>query len=85
MRTKRGRATRTRAHSTRYAECAHVVWTDLGEVQAMEIYIDDVPWKDDLVTYVPAIEDGHLLLPPGSGWGADLNDEVILARPQKSF
>ena len=29
----------------------------------MEIDIDDVPWKDDIVTYVPQIENGQLRVP----------------------
>ncbi|MCY4222552.1 MAG: mandelate racemase/muconate lactonizing enzyme family protein [Thiotrichales bacterium] len=49
----------------------------------MEIDIDDVPWKDDLVTVVPEIEDGRLLLPPGPGWGTDLNEEAIRAHPPR--
>jgi galactonate dehydratase len=49
----------------------------------MEIDIDDVPWKDDLVTYVPEIEDGALRLPPGPGWGTELNEEAIRAHPPK--
>jgi galactonate dehydratase len=47
----------------------------------MEIDIDDVSWKDDIVTNVPVIKDGHLLLPDGPGWGAELNDDVIKAHP----
>ena len=47
----------------------------------MEIDIDDVPWKDEIVTYVPEIEAGHLRLPPGAGWGTDLNEEAIRAHP----
>ncbi|GIX47828.1 MAG: hypothetical protein KatS3mg131_2039 [Candidatus Tectimicrobiota bacterium] len=50
----------------------------------MEIDIDDVPWKDDLVTYVPQIENGALRLPPGPGWGAELNEEAIRAHPPKA-
>jgi len=50
----------------------------------MEIDIDDVPWKDDLLTYVPQINSGELLLPPGPGWGAELNEEAILAHPPKT-
>lgn len=49
--------------------------------RVMEIDIEDVPWKDDLVTVVPTIEDGHLLLPTGIGWGADVNEDVIRAHP----
>jgi galactonate dehydratase len=34
----------------------------------MEIEIDDVPWKDDLVTEPPHIENGHLIMPTKPGW-----------------
>ena len=37
--------------------------------RVMEIDIEDVPWKDDLVTPVPMIEAGELLLPTGAGLG----------------
>lgn len=47
----------------------------------MEIDVDDVPWKDDIVTYVPEIEDGYLKLPKGPGWGVELNEDVIREHP----
>lgn len=49
----------------------------------MEIDIDDVPWKDDLVTQPPTIQDGHLLIPQGPGWGADVNEDAVRAHPPK--
>ncbi|MFV0297059.1 MAG: mandelate racemase/muconate lactonizing enzyme family protein [Hyphomicrobiaceae bacterium] len=49
----------------------------------MEIDIDDVPWKDDLVTVPPVIENGHLVLPTGPGWGADINEEAVRRHPPK--
>lgn len=49
----------------------------------MEIDIDDVPWKDDLVTVTPRIEDGHLLLPDGPGWGTELDEDAIRAHPPR--
>ena len=49
----------------------------------MEIDIDDVPWKDDLVTHPPQIKDGELLVPDRPGWGIDLNEEAIAAHPPK--
>ena len=55
----------------------------LPNFRIMEIDIDDVPWKDDLVTLPPVIEDGHLVLPTGPGWGADLNEEAVKAHPPK--
>ncbi len=55
----------------------------LPNFRIMEIDIDDVPWKDDLVTEPPRIEDGHLLLPTGPGWGADPNEAAIRAHPPR--
>ena len=49
----------------------------------MEIDIDDVPWKDDLITQPPTIEDGHLIVPQGPGWGADVNEDALRAHPPK--
>ena len=53
-------------------------------VRVMEIDIEDVPWKDDVVSYAPKIEAGDLLLPTGIGWGADVNEEVLRAHPPKA-
>ena len=49
----------------------------------MEIDLDDVPWRDDLVTEVPHIKDGSLILSDRPGWGTDLNEEAIAAHPPK--
>jgi len=51
--------------------------------KVMEIDIDDVTWKDDIVTVPPVIENGDLLLPKGPGWGADVNEEFVRAHPPK--
>jgi L-alanine-DL-glutamate epimerase-like enolase superfamily enzyme len=45
----------------------------------MEIDVDDVPWKDELVSHPPVIEAGHVLLPTRPGWGAELNEAVARA------
>lgn len=49
--------------------------------RVMEIDIEDVPWKDELVTHPPVIEKGELLIPSGAGWGAQVNEEVLRAHP----
>ena len=51
--------------------------------RVMEIDIDDVAWKDDIVTTVPKVEDGHLVIPDGPGWGTDVNEEAVRAHPPK--
>jgi len=53
----------------------------LPNFRVMEIDIDDVPWKDDIITWKPTIVDGHLQVPNAPGWGAELNEEVIRAHP----
>lgn len=35
-----------------------------------------MPWKDDLVTEIPVIENGSVVIPDRPGWGTDLNEEV---------
>ncbi len=55
----------------------------LPNFRIMEIDIDDVPWKDNLVTLPPVIEDGHLILPTGPGWGADVNEDAVRTHPPR--
>ena len=57
--------------------------TALPNFRVMEIDIDDVPWKDDIITWKPDIRDGCVQAPPGPGWGATLNEDVIAAHPPK--
>jgi galactonate dehydratase len=47
----------------------------------MEIDIDSVPWRDEFVTAVPAIEKGELVLPTAPGWGMEINEKAVRARP----
>lgn len=51
--------------------------------RVMEIDIDDILWKDDIVTEPPVIENGHLLLPKTPGWGADVNEAFVRAHPPR--
>ena len=53
----------------------------IPNVQIMEIDVDDVPWKDDLVTKTPDIVDGHMTTPKSAGWGTELNTEVAKKHP----
>lgn len=49
----------------------------------MEIDIDSCPWREEFVTAVPQIENGELMLPTAPGWGADVNEAAVRARPPK--
>lgn len=53
----------------------------LPNIRIMEIDIDDVPWKDEMVTNPPEIIDGYMTVPSGLGWGVETNEEVLLAHP----
>ncbi len=50
----------------------------------MEIDIDSVAWRDEFFTGVPVIENGELVLPTAPGWGIDVNEAAVRARPPKS-
>jgi len=49
----------------------------------MEIDIDDVPWKDEVVS-PPLIEHGHLVLTGAPGWGVEVDEKAIRAHPPRS-
>ncbi|MDE2725841.1 MAG: mandelate racemase/muconate lactonizing enzyme family protein [Gemmatimonadota bacterium] len=53
----------------------------LPNVRIMEIDVDDVPWREDMVTNVPHIENGYLTIPSGPGWGIEMVEEVLKAHP----
>lgn len=46
--------------------------------QIAEIDIDDVPWRDDLFTNIPKIEDGKFIMPKDPGWGTEPIDSALL-------
>lgn len=52
----------------------------LPNFSILEIDVDGVPWRDELVT-PPVIDDGELVLPTSPGWGCDVNEEAIRAHP----
>jgi galactonate dehydratase len=51
--------------------------------RVMEIDIDSAPWRDEFYTVVPTIENGEFILLKGPGWGIDVNEKAVRARPPK--
>jgi L-alanine-DL-glutamate epimerase-like enolase superfamily enzyme len=51
--------------------------------RVMEIDMDSAPWRDEFYTVVPTIESGEFVLPTGPGWGIDVNEKAVRARPPK--
>ncbi len=56
----------------------------IPNARILEIDVDDVPWKDELVTALPAISGGELAIPTAPGWGADVNEDVLRQHPWPS-
>ena len=53
-------------------------------LRIMEIDLDSAPWRDEFVTAPPVIEDGMLVLPDTPGWGAEVNEAAVRARPPRA-
>ncbi|MBV9118823.1 MAG: hypothetical protein JOY63_15810 [Acetobacteraceae bacterium] len=49
----------------------------------MEIDIDSAPWRDEFYDQAPVIENGELVLPTRPGWGIEVNERAVRARPPK--
>jgi galactonate dehydratase len=49
----------------------------------MEYDVDEAPWRDDIFTHPPVIENGQFVLPTRPGWGTDINEEAVKAHPPR--
>jgi L-alanine-DL-glutamate epimerase-like enolase superfamily enzyme len=49
----------------------------------LELDVDAVPWRKELLTHPETIEAGEYVLSDRPGWGADLDEAVALAHPLK--
>lgn len=55
----------------------------IPNLQLMEIDVDEVPWMSDFFTEPLVIENGELILNDKPGWGMDVNEEAVKARPPR--
>lgn len=53
-------------------------------LRTMEIDMDEVPWRPRLLTNPYRVENGEFVLPSGSGWGTDIDEDVARAHAVKS-
>ena len=42
-----------------------------------EVDVDDVPWKDEIFSDIPKIENGTFLFNEKPGWGCDINENAL--------
>jgi len=52
--------------------------------RVMELDIDSAPWRDEFYTTVLTVENGEFVLPAGPGWGIDVNERAVRARPPRN-
>ncbi|MEA2180081.1 MAG: hypothetical protein QOG77_3378, partial [Solirubrobacteraceae bacterium] len=52
-------------------------------LRILELEVDDVPWHDDLVDHVPVLRDGFVAVPDGPGWGCNVVEDAVAARPPR--
>ncbi len=60
--------------------CAHLCAT-IPNFKIMETDFESVPWRDELTTDVPKIENGYMILPKKPGIGTELNEKAIAKHP----
>ena len=53
----------------------------IPNARILEYDVDDVPWRDELVTAVPAVEGGELPIPGGPGWGVEIREDALAEHP----
>src|SRR5579883_2262720 len=51
----------------------------------MEIDIDGVPWRDEIVDLAPTFENGDYILPKGPGWGVNVDEAALKRHPPKNY
>lgn len=51
----------------------------------MEIDIDGVPWRDEIVDIPPVFQNGDYILPKGPGWGVEPNEAAMRRHPPKTY
>jgi L-alanine-DL-glutamate epimerase-like enolase superfamily enzyme len=48
----------------------------VSNVRIMESDVDQAPWRDEIFTNLPEIENGYMTIPTAPGWGTELNEEA---------
>lgn len=49
----------------------------------MELRVDEAPWTDGYLTHPPKVENGEMLVPDRPGWGTDIDEAALRARPAR--
>ena len=49
----------------------------INNLKIAEVDVDDVPWKDELFSFKPTINEGKFIFNNQSGWGCELNEKIL--------
>ena len=52
-------------------------------LRIMEYEVDDMPWRNEFFTHPTVIENGAMVIPDRPGWGTDVVEAAVRARPWK--
>jgi galactonate dehydratase len=52
-------------------------------LRIMELRVDEAPWTREYLTDPPVVRDGDMLVPDRPGWGTEINEEAVRARPPR--
>jgi galactonate dehydratase len=52
-------------------------------LRIMELRVDEAPWTREYLTHPPVVRDGDMLVPDRPGWGTEINEEAVRARPPR--
>jgi galactonate dehydratase len=52
-------------------------------LRIMELRVDEAPWTREYLTHPPVVQDGWMLVPDRPGWGTEVNEEALRARPAR--
>lgn len=50
-------------------------------LRIMELRVDEAPWTRAHLTHPPQVVDGEMVVPTRPGWGSDIDEEAVRARP----
>lgn len=52
-------------------------------LRILELRVDEAPWTRAWLTHPPVVENGEMLVPTAPGWGTDIDEEALRARPAR--
>jgi L-alanine-DL-glutamate epimerase-like enolase superfamily enzyme len=53
-------------------------------LRIMELRVDEAPWTRDWLSHPPQVEKGEMLVPDRPGWGTEIDEAALRARPWRA-